>query len=149
MSKRAVLVLIGLSLTTVPALAGLKQPEIPEPLPLATMVVQGVTDAPVAPVQASEDAAPEATAEDAEAASVPTPLESAGPATIPATPADPLFIPGTRYPVIVGQAPVALPSTNAPATAQPLASGPAVTTAAAAPATAPQHRFKFRRRALK
>lgn len=143
MYKRIVLGMIGLTLATVPAEAGLKQPEFPEPLPMATMVVQGVTDAPVAPVQATTEAAPEALAEDAEAASVPSPLESAGPATIPATPADPLFIPGTRFPVLIGQAAAAIPL-------------PAVTPAAGAkelpavaPAAAPVHRFKLRRRSAK
>ena len=110
-----------------PVEARIRDVDVHEPLPQATMAVPAAADGPVAPVQATmPDLALETPASPAPDDALAAPLSNPENATVSTTPADPLFVPGSSYPVIIDQ--------PAPA--------------ASAASTAAPRRFQFRRKAL-
>lgn len=120
--------------------------DVHEPLPQATMIEPSLPEAPVAPVQATVtdgalDAPVSLAPDDTQAAPLEPTCRDASRVAVAATPADPLFIPGTRLAIVVSPA-VAV--TAAVPAAQP---GPlAAPTAPARPG--PLNRFQLRRRAI-
>lgn len=108
-----------------PAAARIRSADAHEPLPQAAMIAPANPEGPEAPVQVTATPAEiDALAEDADAEAAPlvNPADSI-PAAIPATPADPLFIPGTRFPIAVAPATPASVSPPAPPALRPTPQG--------------------------